>query len=181
MLYFPKWLVTLILGICALGVILSIPNLFSEKTVEAWPNWLPKKQVNLGLDLRGGSYLLYEVDMKSVLRERLGDVVDGLRNEFRAAKPPIGYTGLAAGGDHVSFTLRQPDRTDEVRAIIRKVDPDMEVTVGPDGTFTLKFTQAALQARESQVVGQSIEIVRRRIDETGTKEPTIQREGADRI
>ena len=71
MLYFPKWLVALIMGICALGVILTIPNLFPQQTVAAWPKWLPKQQVNLGLDLRGGSYLLYQVDMKSVLSERM--------------------------------------------------------------------------------------------------------------
>src|SRR6185437_16071318 len=179
MLYFPKWLVSLILGICVIGVILSLPNAFSAQTVERWPNWLPKKQVNLGLDLKGGSYLLYEVDMASVLRDRLNNVVDGLRTEFRGAK--IGYTGLNAGNDSVSFALTDPARTDDARAIVKKVDSELDVTVTSGGAFTLKFNDAALQARKRAIVDQSIEIVRRRIDETGTKEPTIQREGEDRI
>jgi len=179
MLYFPRWLVTLILGICALGVILSLPNAFSEKSVEHWPGWVPHKQVNLGLDLQGGSYLLYEVDMNQVLKERLENVVDGLRTEFRSAK--IGYTGLAVTGDHVSFTLRDPERLDDVRSIVRKVDNELDFTSAPGGNVTLKFSDVALKARKQTIVEQSIEIIRRRIDETGTKEPTIQREGEDRI
>ena len=179
MLYFPKWLVALILGICALGVVFTIPNLFSTQTVDRWPNFLPKRQVSLGLDLRGGSYLLYQVDMRSVITERLNDVVDGLRNEFRTAR--IGYVGLGASNDTIHFTLREPDRMEEVRALVRKVDPDLDMTTGADGAVSLKFNAVALNNVQRQIVDQSIEIVRRRIDETGTKEPSIQREGEDRI
>jgi preprotein translocase subunit SecD len=178
MLYFPKWLVTLILGICALGVVFTVPNLFSAQSVERWPNWLPKKQVSLGLDLRGGVYLLYEVDMRSVITERLNNVVDGLRSELIKAR--IGYTGLSVDRDHVTLTLREPERIEEVRAMVRKNDPDLELAAA-GGQVTIKFNDVAMNRLEQQVVDQSIEIVRRRIDETGTKEPTIQREGADRI
>jgi preprotein translocase subunit SecD len=184
MLHFPKWLVATLLAICLLGVAFSVPNLFSPEQVAAWPNWLPKKQVSLGLDLRGGSYLLYEVDVRSVLTERLNNAADGLRNEFRAAKPPIGYTapnGLAAEGDHLSFTLVDPGRGEDARAILRKVDPELDVTIGPAGVVTMKFNDTALKQREQQIVDESIERIRIRIDETGTKEPTIQREGNDRI
>ncbi len=180
MLYFPKWLVSLILGVCALGVILSIPDLFSPQTVQSWPGWLPHKQVSLGLDLRGGSYLNYEIDMKTAIKDRLESVVDGLRTEFRNAK--IGYTGgLNVVGDHITFTVRDLDRLNDVRAAIRKIDNEIEVTTAPDGAVTLKYNQAALVALKQRIAEQSIEIIRRRIDETGTKEPTIQREGEDRI
>ena len=178
MLYFPKWLVALILAACIAGVALTIPNLFSQQTVERWPSFLPRKQVSLGLDLRGGSYLLYEVDMRSVLTERLNNVIDGLRDAFRTAH--LGYTGLAADNDKIAFTLREPERLEEVGTIVKKVDPDLQMTTAA-GAVTLKFNDVALQRVEQQIVDQSIEIVRRRIDETGTKEPTIQREGADRI
>jgi preprotein translocase subunit SecD len=178
MLYFPKWLVTLILGICALGVLLSAPNLFSPQTLDALPGWIPKKQVSLGLDLRGGSHLLLEVDMNAVKRERFNALVDSLRTDFRTAR--IGYTGLNAEGDHVSFTLREPDRLDDVRAIVKKIDPEIDLTAnGAD--VTLKPNPVALESRTRSAVNQSIEIVRRRIDETGTKEPIIEREGQDRI
>jgi preprotein translocase subunit SecD len=179
MLYFPKWLVGLILGICALGVILTVPNLFPAQIVERWPDFLPKKQVSLGLDLRGGSYLLYQVDMQSVVRERLDNVLDGLREQFRTAR--IGYLGLHSNGKQVSFTLRDPQRMDEVPGIVRKVDPDLNTSTGADGAVTLALNEVALKALDRQIVDQSIEIVRRRIDATGTKEPTIEREGEDRI
>jgi protein-export membrane protein SecD len=179
MLYFPRWLVSLILGICALGVLLSLPNVFSAQTLDALPRWVPKKQVSLGLDLRGGSHLLLEVDMGTVRRERFNALVDSLRTEFRTAH--VGYTGLNAEGDHVSFTLREPERLDDVRAIAKKIDPEIDMTAGPNGDITLKPNPVALQARTSSAVEQSIEIVRRRIDETGTKEPIIEREGQDRI
>jgi preprotein translocase subunit SecD len=182
MLHFPKWLVATILTVCLLGVAFSLPNLFAQERVETWPNWLPKKQVSLGLDLRGGSYLLYEVDMRSVLTERLNNAADGLRTELRAAKPPIGYTGgLVVEGDHLTFTLREPERVEDVRAILRKVDSELDMTSGPSGLVTVKFADVALTQRQQLIVEQSIEIIRRRIDETGTKEPTIQREGSDRI
>ena len=179
MLYFPKWLISLIIGVCALGVLLALPNAFSAETLAGLPSWLPKQQVSLGLDLRGGSHLLLEVDMNAVIRERLDAVVDGLRTELRNAH--IGYTGLEAGKDQVNVTLTDPKQAPDVRTLIAKVDPDLVIDIGADGHASLKFEQTALEARKRQIIEQSIEIVRRRIDETGTKEPTIQREGEDRI
>ncbi|HXP30928.1 MAG TPA: protein translocase subunit SecD [Stellaceae bacterium] len=178
MLYFATWKVTLILAICALGLIVSIPNLFSQQTVASWPRFLPKRQVSLGLDLRGGSYLLLQVDNPAVERERLNGLVDELRTAMVGAK--IGYTGLGVQGDHVGFTLRDPARLDELRQAVQKLDPDLEMTAAGD-QIAVKPNEQALQARRLSAVEQSIEIVRRRIDETGTKEPTIQREGGDRI
>ncbi len=179
MLYFPKWLVALILGICFLGVWFTLPNAVSPQTVESWPAFMPKRQISLGLDLRGGSHLLLEVDMNKVIQERLTNIVDALRTEFR--NNHIGYTGLNAEGDHVSFTVRDLDRMDDVRTAVRKVDPELDLQTGNDGAVTLTFNQPALEARRRSIVEQSIEIVRRRIDETGTKEPAIQAEGRDRI
>jgi len=144
MLYFPKWLISLILGICALGVIVSLPNAFSPKSVDAWPRWIPKKQVSLGLDLRGGSYLLYEIDMNSALHDRLDTVVDGLRAELNKAK--IGYSGgLAVTDDHITLTLREPERIDDVRAVIRKIDVKLDIVTGAQGVVTLKYGDVALR------------------------------------
>ncbi len=179
MLYFQPWKVLAILIICALGAILSAPNLFSASTLEALPSWIPHKQISLGLDLRGGSHLLLEVDMNSVIRERLNAAVDSSRTELRNAR--IGYTGLSIQGNQVVFTVRDLDRLDDVRTLVKKIDPELDAAVDADGKVTLTYNEAALAARERTILDQSIEIVRRRIDETGTKEPTIQREGADRI
>src|ERR1700690_1086879 len=111
MLYFQPWKVLLILAICALGVALSIPNLFSVETLEPLPSWIPHRQISLGLDLRGGSHLLYEVDTASVFRERLTTVVDAARTELRNAK--FGYTGLAVQNNQVVFTVTDLGRPDE--------------------------------------------------------------------
>ncbi|MFL5269807.1 MAG: protein translocase subunit SecD, partial [Stellaceae bacterium] len=179
MLYFENWKIVLICAICALGVLLSLPNLFSPSFLAQLPSWVPHKQVALGLDLRGGSYLLLQVDVAAAQHERLNTLVDNVRNALRDAN--IGYTGLDVEGDAIAFTIRDADRIEDARQALRKIDPDLTVNIGADGSGTMRFSTVATEARRRQAVDQSIEIIRRRIDETGTKEPTIQREGADRI
>ncbi len=178
MLYFPRWLIGLIVGVCALGFLVAVPNALPQSVLSGLPNWIPHQPINLGLDLRGGSHLLLEVDMSAVARERLDNDLDGLRTELR--DDHIGYTGLQGGADRLSFDLTDPSQADAVRAAVAKVDTDLDIAIA-DGRVTMTFNQAALDARRQSAVDQSIEIVRRRIDETGTKEPTIQREGQDRI
>src|SRR6266403_1728751 len=179
MLYFANWKVLLICGICALGVLLSLPNLFTPADLARLPSFIPHKQVALGLDLRGGSYLLLEVDVAAAQRDRLGTIIDSVRSTLRDAH--IGYTGLNVEGDAITFTIREPDRIEDAKKALAKIDPDLTVEIGSDGSGTMKFSAAATESRRRQAVEQSIEIIRRRIDETGTKEPTIQREGQDRI
>src|SRR6185437_12912335 len=158
MLYFANWKVLLICGACLLGVLLSLPNLFTPAQLAYLPHFIPKKQVALGLDLRGGSYLLLHVDVDAAQRERLNSITDSVRNTFR-----------------------DTDRIEEAKRDLVKSDPDLVVEIAPDGAGTMKFSTVATETRRRQAVEQSIEIIRRRIDETGTKEPTIQREGQDRI
>jgi preprotein translocase subunit SecD len=179
MLYFANWKITLICVVCALGVLLTLPNLVSPAFLAQLPSFLPHKQVALGLDLRGGSYLLLRVDVEAAQKERLNSLIDNVRNALRDAN--IGYTGLEVEGDAITFTIREPDRIDEARQALRKIDPDLTVEIAVDGSGTMRFSTVATEARRRQAVDQSIEIIRRRIDETGTKEPTIQREGSDRI
>src|SRR5216683_1810256 len=103
MLYFASWMVLLICAACALGVLLSLPNLFTPGQLAYLPNWIPHKQVALGLDLRGGSYLLLEVDVAAAQHERLNLLIDNVRNVLRDAN--IGYTGLDVEGDAITFTI----------------------------------------------------------------------------
>src|SRR5437773_2158571 len=175
MLYFANWKVLLICGACLLGVLLSLPNLFTPAQLSYLPHFIPKKQVALGLDLRGGSYLLLHVDVDAAQRERLNSITDSVRNTLR--DDHIGYTGLNVEGDAITFTIRDTDRIEEAKRALAKDDPDLVVEIAPDGTGTMKFSTVATETRRRQAVEQSIEIIRRRIDETGTKEPTIQREG----
>src|SRR5204863_7240389 len=104
MLYFANWKILLVCGVCLLGVIFSLPNLFTPAQLAKLPEIVPHKQVALGLDLRGGSYLLLEVDFAKAQQERLNTLVDSVRNALRDAK--IGYTGLEVQGDAITFAIR---------------------------------------------------------------------------
>src|SRR5437868_10008096 len=141
MLYFENWKITLICAVCALGVLLSLPNLFSPTLLAQLPNWLPHKQVALGLDLRGGSYLLLQVDVAAAQRERLNSLIDNVRNALRDTN--IGYTGLNVEGDAIIFTIREPDRIEAARQALRKIDPDLAVEIASDGAGTMRFNTAA--------------------------------------
>jgi protein-export membrane protein SecD len=179
MLYFANWKITLICAVCALGVLFTLPNLVSPATLATLPSFVPHKQVSLGLDLRGGSYLLLQVDFAAAERERLNGFVDSVRNALRDAH--IGYTGLGVEGEAITFTLRDPGQADEARKALDKIDPELVLAISPAGAATMRFNQSASDTRRRQAVEQSIEIIRRRVDETGTKEPSIQSQGKDRI
>ncbi len=184
MMYFTPLKTAVILGLCLLGAILCIPNLFAAPAA-----WLPWRQVHLGLDLRGGSYLLLEVDMKSVTKERLESMVDGIRQALRPGA--IFYQQLEAQPDQNRILLRLRDATklDAAQAAIRPLitpegptnTPEFQMASSPDGTIVLTLSPVALNARALGAVQQSIEIVRRRIDETGVVDPQITQQGDSRI
>jgi len=182
MLYIEKWKQYLIITVCVLGLLYAMPNVLGKDTV-AWmqahlPSFLPTQTVNLGLDLRGGSHLLLEVQIDSVAEEKLQSVLDQARSELR--KENIKYTKLAVVGGAVQFEMIDNAQSDKVRDVIREMDRDLGVTV-KDSLVTLKVSEAKILERKRSAMDQSIEIVRRRIDETGTREPSIQRQGDDRI
>lgn len=179
MIHFAKWKIILIIAVLIAGVLYAAPNLMSRDLTERLPTWLPHQQVNLGLDLQGGSHLLLEVEVGAVIREQLESVVDAVRTELRRAD--IGYTGLGVEGNAVTVTLRDPARLDEARKLLRDVAGDMALSVSGNGVVEIAMTDQLIAERSRRAVEQSIEIVRRRIDETGVREPTIQRQGADRI
>ena len=179
MVYYARWAVMLVVAVCLLGVALAAPNLFARVDVESLPGWVPNQQINLGLDLQGGSHLLLEVDVAAVLREQLETVVDTVRINLRRAR--IGYRGLGIDNDHVRFSLRQPGDADKARKALAEIGEEIELDIGDGGGVTLGLTEESVTARRSAAVEQSIEIIRRRIDETGTREPSIQRQGVDRI
>ena len=179
MLYFANWKILLICAICAFGVLFSLPNAFNPAQLAFLPQSVPHKQVALGLDLRGGSYLLLEVEFATAQKDRLNTIIESVRNALRDAH--IGYTGLNVDNDAIVFTVREPDRIEDAKKALGKIDPDLTLDIAADGAGTMRFNNVAATARQQQAVEQSIEIIRRRIDETGTKEPTIQSQGTDRI
>ncbi len=190
MLYFSRWKIYLILATCIAGFIMMLPNFLGRDTLAALPSWYAHSKVSLGLDLRGGSHLLLEVDMATVIRDRVEGLVDGARQQLRTAN--VGYTALNAGDRAVTVQLRDPAQAEDAVKALRQLaspvggstlgggQPDLTVSV-EGGTVTVALSEVALRDRATQAIEQSIEIVRRRIDETGVNEPTIARQGNDRI
>jgi preprotein translocase subunit SecD len=179
MVHFAKWKIYLVLGVCLLGLAFAAPNFLPASKAQALPDWLPHKQVSLGLDLQGGSHLLLEVEVAAVIRERLETMVDTVRIELRKAK--ITYRGLGAQTYGVAVTIPEASQVEQARGLLRNLNPDATVEVSDSGVITLTLKETAIREQKNAAVNQSIEIVRRRIDETGVREPTIQRQGEDRI
>lgn len=179
MLQFPLWKKALIGVICALGVLYSAPNFFPQGTFDGLPDFAPGKTLSLGLDLQGGSHLLLEVQTGAVVKERLESTIDSVRRTLRSER--IGYSGLGVENGAVVFGLRDQTQADAAEAELRKIDRTLQVSRLEDGRFSLTMDEASLAQAKTHAVQQSVEIIRRRIDELGTREPVIQRQGEDRI
>ena len=153
MMYFSRTKTAVILGVCLLGFLLGVPNLFPAPVA-----WLPWRTVHLGLDLRGGSYLLLEVDMNAVVKERLDSLLDGVRQALRNSQ--IFYQTLEAQPDQQRILLRLRDATktdaavEAMKPLISRDQsvgaPDMTIGSSADGTITMTLSQAALRARASR-------------------------------
>ncbi|NCF49801.1 MAG: protein translocase subunit SecD [Bacteroidetes bacterium] len=176
MLQFEGWKKALVLLISVLGFIFAAPNLMPDDSDGQGP--LYGQKINLGLDLQGGSHLLLSVDMDVVVNERLEGFAERIRQDFRGKK--IRYRGLGVKGSAVSVSLRNADDAETAREIFRELGTNVDVV--RDGTdYIIRFNEGGRTALQTSTLDQSMEIIRRRIDPDGTKEPIIQRQGSDRI
>ncbi len=186
MVHIARWKIILTLIVCAFALLYSLPNVIGAGARDfissKLPAFVPHQTVNLGLDLQGGSHLLLEVDLSSVITERSEGLVSSLRPDLR--KDKIGYRRLddiaASDGGGVRIQLRDEGDIEAVRNIVRQLDNTLTIDVD-ENLVTASFSDEAITEIQNQTIDQSIEIVRRRIDETGTREPVIQRQGDDRI
>lgn len=179
MIHIPLWRTLLVIGVCFMGILFASPNFFSQQQLEKFPSWFPKDKIVLGLDLQGGAHLLLEVDFNAVVKEQMNSLMDATRTILR--KERIGYTGLSAKKDFVTLTLRNFSDLDKAKSSLKKEDPNLEISTTSDGQMTIRLSTEAMSQRKKSALSQSIEIVRRRVDETGTAEPFIQQQGDDRI
>ncbi|KSB87704.1 preprotein translocase subunit SecD [Caulobacter vibrioides] len=187
MLSLSRWKIILVTLSVIFGIVFTLPNLLPQKTLDALPGWVPKQKLNLGLDLQGGSYLLYEVDTAQLRKERLDNLVEDVRNTLRTAG--IDFNGLAQANGVIGVRIDDASKVNAAAAELRKlgsplpsgVGTDVNVSTKADQRIELTFSPEAARADASKAVDQSIETIRRRIDSLGTKEPTITRQGADRI
>jgi len=162
------------------------------ETAGQWPGWMPSSLVNLGLDLRGGAHLLAEVQVADVYASRMQAMWPEIRDILRPERPTIGTIRLQPSKpDEIRVRLGQPDgmarALEVVRGLARPIQSlsgiganDIEVRA-EDDILIVTLSEAEMVASDDRTVRQALEIVRRRIDEVGTREPTIQRQGADRI
>ncbi|AVO36370.1 protein translocase subunit SecD [Pukyongiella litopenaei] len=157
-----------------------------------WPDWLPSGLVNLGLDLRGGAHLLAEVQVGDVYEARMEAMWPGLRDALRPERAAIGtIRKQPSAPDEIRIRIGNPDgmarALEVVRGLARPIQTltgvgSTDIEVRPEGDqIVVTLSEAEKLASDDRTVRQALEIVRRRIDEVGTREPTIQRQGADRI
>jgi len=174
------------------GLLVSLPNVLPPSARAHLPAWWGNQTVSLGLDLQGGSYLLLEVQLDQVQKDKVESLKGDIRHALRKAR--IGYQFLTdSGDDAVGVHVLENDRLDEARTLIQNLNPTMSggvLSIGardydlnePGGNrLVLKMTDAYKKQAKEDIVTQSVEVVRRRIDEMGTREPTIERQGEDRI
>ncbi|MGY4337670.1 protein-export membrane protein SecD [Bradyrhizobium sp. LM2.9] len=191
MLYFTRWKALGIILTALIVCLCAVPNFFPEAQVKTWPAWAQRRLV-LGLDLQGGSYLLLEVDGNYVKKERLDQVRDDVRRTLRDAK--IGFTGgVTVRNDAAEVRITKESDQQAALAKLRELaqplgglvgssgQRDLEVTDAGGGLIRLAIPQAAMIERMRKTIEQSIQIVERRVNELGTVEPVIQRQGNDRI
>ncbi len=189
MLYFTRWKALAIILTALVVCLCAVPNFFSEATVKTWPAWAQRRLV-LGLDLQGGSYLLLEVDSNYVKKEQLDQVRDDVRRTLREVR--IGYTGLASRPDAVEVHVKDADLDNAMSKLNALSQPltgllgangqrSLQVSNAGGGLIRLTIPEAAITQRIRQTIDQSMQIVERRVNELGTVEPLIQRQGTDRI
>lgn len=191
MLYFSRWKALSVLFSALLVCLFAAPNFVPESTLRSWPKWA-QRNIVLGLDLQGGSHILLEVDAKAVRKEKVEALRDDVRRLLREIR--VGYTGLVPRGElGVDVRIRDQSSVPQVLTKLRELSQPLggllsatgqrsvDITDAGGGLIQLSITQAGITERIRQSVDQSIQIVERRINELGTVEPLIQRQGVDRI
>ncbi|MEM7774152.1 MAG: protein translocase subunit SecD [Pseudomonadota bacterium] len=191
MLHFSGFKTISIVLVCLAAFVLALPNFFTRATVDSWPSFLPKGQVSLGLDLRGGAHLLLAMDTQELKADLLGTLRQDTRAALRRAR--IGVRAIGLRNETVRVRLLKQEDSEkaltELRRLAQPVTSDLlgsgenNITVAQtaDGLITLQFTEAAIRQRIVDALGGAIETVRRRVDPTGNVDATITRNGADRI
>ncbi|HWL47822.1 MAG TPA: protein translocase subunit SecD [Sphingomonadaceae bacterium] len=189
MLDFPPWKVWSITLILVLGVVFSIPSLIPEAYQARIPGIASMPHFNLGLDLSGGSHILLEADTEDLIKQEVLKKEEEVRTEMRRATPRIGIGDIATTGGKLSFFVRDISQLDaaveRARTLTAAVgvtgQRDWNVAVVDSTRIVMTPTKSGLNKATDDAMNVAIEVVRKRIDEIGTKEPTIIREGSDRI
>ena len=204
MLQIALWKRVIIWMLCIGGLLIALPNAFYSRvetfndakllneTSDKWPSFLPSSLVNLGLDLRGGAHLLAEVQVSDVYEQRMAALWPDVRDILRAERSKIGTIRLQKGkSDELRIKLSNPTEIGTginlLKSLAKPVSSvggigklDLDVAI-EDDEIIVRLSDAERRATDDRTMQQALEIIRRRIDEVGTREPTIQRQGSERI
>jgi preprotein translocase subunit SecD len=189
MLDFPRWKIASIIGVLLVGILLAVPSLIPESTArQIGLGFAPR--INFGLDLAGGSHILLEADTADVAKTRLSNMQDTVRAAMRKNTPaPIAIGDISTANNALSFFVRDPAQVDAAVDTMRNLTQpvgtsgtrDWTVQVVDSTRIVMTQTQGGINQFIDQAMTGAVDIVRKRIDALGTKEPTIARQGADRI
>ncbi len=195
MLRIATWQVVAILALVAAAALLVVPSFLEPATVAALerslPSWLPARSITLGLDLQGGAHLLMEVDKNQLVKGQVEQLRDDVRAKLREGKIPL--TG-GVGAQPRGVVVRIADPAERAKAlqllqslnqpiggVLSGATDRMLNIADSDGAIRLTLTDAAINDKVRRAVGQSIEVLNRRLNASGTKETNVQRQGADRV
>src|SRR5215470_17218547 len=191
MLYFSRAKAAAILLTALVVCGFMVPNFFTEQTVKNWPAWAQRRLV-LGLDLQGGSHILLEVDRNDVIKQRLDTLRDEVVRTLREARitwanaPAVRGNGvevrLREGGDFSTALTKLRGLSQPLGGVLQGNGlRTLDVVDAGGGLVRLTPTEAAMLERTRQTIDQSVPIIEKRINELGLVEPTVQRQGTDRI
>ena len=175
MLKIEPWKILVILFIAVFSLLFSVPNFLDLEN----NSFFSKNKLRLGLDLQGGSYLLLRVESGVVIEERLENVLEEARINFRSER--IGYSSIGILNDSLNIKLKPDQDKSSIIKIINEIDESLEVNISDNWLLTASYNNESTKTIKTSALQQSLEIIRRRIDETGTNEPIIQRQGIERI
>lgn len=188
MLQISRWRIILVLMVTAFGLAFSMPNFVPENLRDKIPVFLPHQAISLGLDLRGGSHLLLEVDTATLRKQHLESTADQMGQAFRDAEPRIISTGRGVVGDAARIRVTNPADLPRARAALRslartpnRADDILVFSEGPDGLIEARLTPSYVRDLSRGAARESVEVIRRRIDPNGTSEVSITPQGDDRI
>ena len=188
MMEFSRWKIWLVGIIAGLGVLFTLPNFLPEGLRSQIPGFLPSQILNLGLDLQGGSYLLLEVDTQALIKEKYNNLTEDVRTKLK--EKAIAYSALNRVGDHISVRISDAAQLDQAYGILNTLSVplpknpgvhDINIAKGADQTITLTLSPETIVADSVDAVQTDMETVRKRVDSLGTKEPSILRQGTNRI
>ncbi|MGN5373618.1 protein translocase subunit SecD [Sphingomonas hankookensis] len=189
MLDFPRWKRIAIWASVILLALFAVPSLLPEATRAKLPGWVPTPTINFGLDLAGGSYILLEAQTQDVAATRVEAMREMIATEMRRA-PRVGVGDISTRGGQISFMVRDATQVDAAREKLLGLtgggagmtgQREWDIEVRDTTRFVLTPTQAGLRLAVENAMKDATEVVRRRIDELGTREPTIIQQGSNRI